>query len=146
MKDKLKYLYEIKALTSMFFVGEVAIYSIINYINGIDYIKISVLLQLALLALIIVFLQYMLYTYDKALKISIYVRTIIHYISLLSVFIVSSNVFNLFDLSNKKNISIFSLGFTIMYILAFTSMATYYKITGEKFNEKLNKYKNKKAK
>jgi len=146
MKEKLKYLYEIKALTAMFFVGEVAIYSIINYINGIDYIKISVLLQLALLALIIVFLQYMLYTYDKALKISIYVRTIIHYISLLSVFIVSSNVFNLFDLSNKKNISIFSLGFTIMYILAFISMATYYKITGEKFNEKLNKYKNKKAK
>lgn len=144
MKDKLKFLYEIKALTSMFFMGEVFIYGFISYINGINYINITTLIQLLLLAFIIVIFQYLFYTYDKALKISVYIRTIVHYISMLSIFVISSNIFELFDISNMKSFNKAAIIFTIMYIIVFTAMAIYYKITGERFNEKLNSYKNKK--
>lgn len=144
MRDKLKFLYELKALTAMFFMGEVFIYGFISYLNGINYINIITLIQLLFLALIIVIFQYLFYTYDKALKISVYIRTIIHYICMVSIFIISSNVFNLFNLSSMKDISKSVVLFTIMYMWVFIAMSIYYKITGERFNEKLKKYKNKK--
>lgn len=144
MRDKLKFLYELKALTGMFFMGEVFIYGFISYLNGLDYINILTLCQLLLLAFIIVIFQYFLFTYDKALRISVYIRIIIHYISMLSIFIMSSNIFKLFNLSNKSDIIRSIFIFTIMYICVFAAMSIYYKITGERFNQKLNKYKNKK--
>ncbi|MBO3443358.1 hypothetical protein JWF52_02330 [Clostridium sp. CCUG 7971] len=72
--------------------------------------------SLLLLAIVIVFLQYILYNYDKVLKIPVFIRTTIHYISLLGIFIASSKIFNWFDLSNMNNILTFSSIFTIIYI------------------------------
>lgn len=144
MREKLKFLYELKALTAMFFMGEVFIYGFISYLNGINYINTLTLCQLLLLAFIIVIFQYFLFTYDKVTKISVYIRTIIHYISMLCIFIISSNIFKLFNLSNREYIIKSIFVFTIMYIWIFTAMGIYYKITGERLNQKLNNYKNKK--
>lgn len=132
---------ELKIVGSMFFTGEVIVYTFIAPFIGQNNLPVSLIWQMFVIAIILTLLQEGIYFSRVLENVKAYIKIIIHYISLLVLGIVSANVFNWFDITNIKNIIILISILTICFVAFSTSVALYYKITGEELNEKLRLYK-----
>ena len=133
--------FEIKKICCLFFSGEVVVYAIIAYFLGLDSISLSLIWQMVLISLILTLLQYGLYTTNCMKKVKNWIKILVHYTLLLVFGILFAKLFNWFDLSDVKLLSIAILIGTTCFLSISGSIYIYTKLTGEKFNEKLKIYK-----
>lgn len=133
--------FEIKKICCLFFSGEVVVYAIIAYFLGLDSISLSFIWQMVLISLVLTLLQYGLYTTNCMKKVKNWIKILVHYTLLLVFGILFAKLFNWFDLSDVKLLSIAILIGTTCFLSISVSIYIYTKLTGEKFNEKLKIYK-----
>ena len=141
MKEFFEVTYKIKSLVALFFMGGSFMYFVVSLVSGNKHMPISFLWQMFILALLLTLMQYVIY-HDKLLpKVSVKVKVVFHYAILLITLISFIYLFNWFNLKNFKYFIIFYSIYTLYFIIMCMYFSFYYKITGERFNKMLNKYK-----
>ena len=132
--------YEVKALIGLFFMMIILTYGVVSLFIENKIMPLELLWESILLAIIVGLIQFILYNEKFLSKISIKIKTISHYLILLgilSIFIKYFNWTELWGISFK----IFFIIYTAYFILLTLNFYVYKKITGERFNDKLLKYK-----
>ena len=132
--------YEVKALIGLFFMMIILTYGVVSFFIENKIMPLELLWESILLAIIVGLIQFILYNEKFLSKISIKIKTISHYLILLgilSIFIKYFNWIELWGISFK----IFFIIYTAYFILVTLNFYVYKKITGERFNDKLLKYK-----
>lgn len=132
--------YEVKALIGLFFTMIILTYGVVSFFIENKIMPLELLWEFILLAIIVGLIQFILYNEKFLSKISIKTKTISHYLILLgilSIFIKYFNWIELWGISFK----IFFIIYTAYFILVTLNFYVYKKITGERFNDKLLKYK-----
>lgn len=137
---------EIKMVTTMFFTSEVIIYTLIAPFLGVNNISLELIWQMVFSAVILTFLQYLIYVTRVLQNIKTWIKVIIHYVLLLILGYGCAKIFNWFDTENIKNIIVSISIFTVSFALFTGSIIMYNKLAGDMFNEKLRIYKNSKVK
>lgn len=146
MKEFFRKNLEIKMVTTMFFTSEVIIYTLIAPFLGVNNISLELIWQMVFIAVILTFLQYLIYVTRVLQNIKTWIKVIIHYILLLILGYGCAKIFNWFDTENIKNIIVSISIFTVSFALFTGSIIMYNKLAGDMFNEKLRIYKNSKVK
>ncbi|MCR1951670.1 DUF3021 family protein [Clostridium sp. DSM 100503] len=132
--------YEIKALIGLFFMMIILTYGVVSFFIGNKIMPLELLWESILLAIIVGLIQFILYNEKFLSKISIKTKTISHYLILLGVLSIFIKYFNWIELWGIS-FKIFFIIYTAYFILVTLNFYVYKKITGERFNDKLLKYK-----
>lgn len=132
--------YEIKALIGLFFMMIILTYGVVSFFIGNKIMPLELLWEFILLAIIVGLIQFILYNEKFLSKISIKTKTISHYLILLGVLSIFIKYFNWIELWGIS-FKIFFIIYTAYFILVTLNFYVYKKITGERFNDKLLKYK-----
>lgn len=140
MKDFYNMGYELKSLTGLFFMMIILTYGVVSLFIGNKIMPLGLLWEFILLALIISIIQFILYSEKFLSKVSIKIKVVAHYLILLSVLNIFINYFNWTELWGISN-SIFFMIYTGYFMLVTINFYAYKKLTGERFNDKLIKYK-----
>lgn len=146
MKEFFRKNLEFKMVATMFFTSEVIIYTLIAPFIGENNISLELIWQMVFIAVILTFLQYLLYVTRVLQNIKTWIKVIIHYVLLLILGYGCAEIFNWFDTENIKNIIVSILIFTVSFVLFTGSIIMYNKLAGDQFNEKLRIYKNSRRK
>ena len=141
MEKIMKNILELKLAWGLFFAAEIIVYSIVILILGKDYIEITRVFQLAIIAFILVIVQGLLYTNNYFSNLNNKLKLFVNYLLLLFLGIVFELIFDWFTFRNMNEIFIIISWFTLLYIGCMTSIGIYNKLSGEKLNEKLKIYK-----
>lgn len=137
---------EFKIVGTMFFAAEVIIYALIAPFIGKNSLSTSLIWQMFIIAIILTFTQYSIYSSRTLEKISTWIKMLIHYITLLILGFICTIIFSWFDIKNIKNMIIAVLILTACFIIFSISIYLYYRFTGEEFNKRLKLYKSNKIK
>jgi hypothetical protein len=140
MKDFYNMGYELKSLTGLFFMMIILTYGVVSFFIGNKIMPLGLLWEFILLALIISIIQFILYSEKFLSKVSIKIKVVAHYLILLSILNIFINYFNWTELWGISN-SIFFMIYTGYFMLVTINFYAYKKLTGERFNDKLIKYK-----
>ena len=140
MKDFYNMGYELKSLTGLFFMMIILTYGVVSLFIGNKIMPLGLLWEFILLALIISIIQFILYSEKFLSKVSIKVKVVAHYLILLGILNIFINYFNWTELWEISN-SIFFMIYTGYFMLVTINFYAYKKLTGERFNDKLIKYK-----
>ena len=140
MKDFYNMGYELKSLTGLFFMMIILTYGVVSLFIGNKIMPLGLLWEFISLALIISIIQFILYSEKFLSKVSIKIKVVAHYLILLSVLNIFINYFNWTELWGISN-SIFFMIYTGYFMLVTINFYVYKKLTGERFNDKLIKYK-----
>lgn len=140
MKNLYNITYEIKALMALFFMSIIMTYGAISIIVGNKVMPLELLWEFILLSIITGGIQFIIYDERFLSKIQNKIKVLAHYIILLVILI---GVIKYFDWIELWGISfkLFIVIYTVYFIAAFLNFYFYKKLTGEKFNDKLMKYK-----
>ncbi len=140
MKDFYNMGYELKSLTGLFFMMIILTYGVVSLFIGNKIMPLGLLWEFILLALIISIIQFILYSEKFLSKVSIKIKVVAHYLILLGILNIFINYFNWTELWEISN-SIFFMIYTGYFMLVTINFYAYKKLTGERFNDKLIKYK-----
>ncbi|GAA0761151.1 DUF3021 domain-containing protein [Clostridium sartagoforme] len=140
MKDFYNMGYELKSLTGLFFMMIILTYGVVSLFIGNKIMPLGLLWEFISLALIISIIQFILYSEKFLSKVSIKIKVVAHYLILLSILNIFINYFNWTELWGISN-SIFFMIYTGYFMLVTINFYAYKKLTGERFNDKLIKYK-----
>ena len=140
MKDFYNRGYELKSLTGLFFMMIILTYGVVSLFIGNKIMPLGLLWEFILLALIISIIQFILYSEKFLSKVSIKIKVVAHYLILLGILNIFINYFNWTELWGISN-SIFFMIYTGYFMLVTINFYAYKKLTGERFNDKLIKYK-----
>ncbi|GAA0824086.1 MULTISPECIES: DUF3021 family protein [Clostridium] len=132
--------YEVKALIGLFFMMIILTYGVVSFFIENKIMPLELLWEFILLAIIVGLIQFILYNEKFLSKISIKTKTISHYLILLGVLSIFIKYFNWIELWGIS-FKIFFIIYTAYFILVTLNFYVYKKITGERFNDKLLKYK-----
>ncbi|EEH98993.1 DUF3021 family protein [Clostridium tertium] len=132
--------YEVKALIGLFFTMIILTYGVVSFFIENKIMPLELLWEFILLAIIVGLIQFILYNEKFLSKISIKTKTISHYLILLGVLSIFIKYFNWIELWGIS-FKIFFIIYTAYFILVTLNFYVYKKITGERFNDKLLKYK-----
>lgn len=140
MKDFYNMGYELKSLTGLFFMMIILTYGVVSLFIGNKIMPLGLLWEFISLALIISIIQFILYSEKFLSKVSIKIKVVAHYLILLGILNIFINYFNWTELWEISN-SIFFMIYTGYFMLVTINFYAYKKLTGERFNDKLIKYK-----
>ncbi|MDB1947477.1 DUF3021 family protein [Clostridium tertium] len=140
MKNFYNIEYEVKALIGLFFMMIILTYGVVSFFIENKIMPLELLWEFILLAIIVGLIQFILYNEKFLSKISIKTKTISHYLILLGVLSIFIKYFNWIELWGIS-FKIFFIIYTAYFILVTLNFYVYKKITGERFNDKLLKYK-----
>ena len=140
MKNFYNFGYELKSLTGLFFMMIILTYGAVSLFLGNEIMHLELLWEFILLALIISVIQFVLYSEKFLTKVSIKIKVVAHYLILLGILNIFINYFNWTELWGISN-RIFFMIYTGYFMLVTLNFYGYKKITGERFNDKLIKYK-----
>ncbi|EOR27713.1 hypothetical protein A500_03296 [Clostridium sartagoforme AAU1] len=140
MKDFYNMGYELKSLTGLFFMMIILTYGVVSLFIGNKIMPLGLLWEFISLALIISIIQFILYSEKFLSKVSIKIKVVAHYLILLGILNIFINYFNWTELWGISN-SIFFMIYTGYFMLVTINFYAYKKLTGERFNDKLIKYK-----
>lgn len=115
-------------------------YGVVSFFIENKIMPLELLWEFILLAIIVGLIQFILYNEKFLSKISIKTKTISHYLILLGVLSIFIKYFNWIELWGIS-FKIFFIIYTAYFILVTLNFYVYKKITGERFNDKLLKYK-----
>jgi hypothetical protein len=132
--------YEVKALIGLFFMMIILTYGVVSFFIENKIMPLELLWEFILLAIIVGLIQFIVYNEKFLSKISIKTKTISHYLILLGVLSIFIKYFNWIELWGIS-FKIFFIIYTAYFILVTLNFYVYKKITGERFNDKLLKYK-----
>ncbi|WP_291649693.1 DUF3021 family protein [Clostridium sp.] len=132
--------YEVKALIGLFFMMIILTYAVVSFFIGNKIMPLELLWEFILLAIIVGVIQFILYNEKFLSKISIKIKTAAHYLILLGVLNIFIKYFNWIELWGIS-FKVFFIIYTVYFILITLNFYFYKKITGERFNDKLIKYK-----
>lgn len=142
MKNFYNISYEIKALMAIYFVSIIFTYGVVSLISGNKVMPMELLWEFLLLAVIIAGIQSVLYNEGFLSNISIEVKIAVHFIVQLIILILFIKCFNWIELWGISFIVFLSI-YTVYFIGITANFYFYKKITGERFNDKLSRYKEK---
>ncbi|MDU5105403.1 DUF3021 family protein [Clostridium sp.] len=132
--------YELKSLTGLFFMMIILTYGVVSLFLGNEIMRLELLWEFILLALIISVIQFILYSEKFLPKVSIKIKVVVHYLMILGILSIFINYFNWTELWGISN-RVFFIIYTGYFILVTLNFYGYKKITGERFNDKLMRYK-----
>ena len=140
MKSFFKIAAQFKLLWGIFFTGELIVYMFFAFLKGQTSMPFSLILQLLGIAAIVAAFQLLVDSdaqfYNKLPKA---VRLIAHYLIMSILLALLSFAFGW--LAGVQNILSFAGIYTVVFIIFTLVFKLYYKVTGEKFNQKLYNYK-----
>ncbi len=140
MKNLYNIGHDLKALTGLFFMMIILTYGLVSLFLGNKLMPLELLWEFILLALLISSSQFILYNEKVLSKVSIKIKVVGQYLILLgilNIFIYYFDWSELWGISNR----IFFIIYTVYFILVIINFYAYKKITGERFNDKLMRYK-----
>lgn len=132
--------YEIKALMGLFFMTIILTYGVVSLFIGSKIMPLELLWEFILLAIVAAGVQFILYDEKFLPKLSIKIKVLVHYLVLLGVLKIFIKYFNWIELWGIS-FKIFFIIYTAYFIILTLNFYFYKKITGERFNDKLVKYK-----
>lgn len=132
--------YEVKVIIGLFFMTIILTYGVVSLFIGNKIMPLELLWEFILLAIIFGVIQFILYDEKFLSKISIKIKTVSHYLLLLVVISIFIKYFNWIELW-RIPFKVFLIIYTVYFILVTLNFYVYRKITGERFNDKLIKYK-----
>lgn len=132
--------YELKSLTGLFFMMIILTYGVVSLFLGNEIMRLELLWEFILLALIISGIQFILYSEKFLTKVSIKIKVVVHYLMILGILSIFINYFNWTELWGISN-RVFFIIYTGYFIIVTLKFYGYKKITGERFNDKLMRYK-----
>ncbi|MDU7242372.1 DUF3021 family protein [Clostridium sp.] len=132
--------YEVKVIIGLFFMTIILTYGVVSLFIGNKIMPLELLWEFILLAIIFGVIQFILYDEKFLAKISIKIKTVSHYLLLLGVISIFIKYFNWIELWGIP-FKVFLIIYTVYFILVTLNFYVYRKITGERFNDKLIKYK-----
>ncbi|ASW43443.1 DUF3021 family protein [Clostridium isatidis] len=142
MKNFFNIGYEIKGLMAIYFVSIIFTYGVVSLISGNNIMPLELLWEFLLLAIIIGTIQILLYNEKVLTNISVKVKIAAHFIIQLIILIFFIKYFNWVEFWGIP-FSIFIIIYTVYFIGITLNFYYYKKITGERFNDKLLRYKEK---
>ena len=140
MKNFYNIAYEVKALMALVFMSIIMTYGVISILIGNKIMPLELLWEFILLSVIIGGIQVIMYDERFLGKIQNKIKVLAHYIILSIIIIGFIKGFNWIELWGISFNS-FIIIYTVYFIAIFLNFYFYKKLTGEKFNDKLMKYK-----
>jgi Protein of unknown function (DUF3021) len=142
MKTFYNIAYEMKALMALFFMSIILTYGMVCIAMGNNTMPLELIWEFVLLSVLISAIQFLLYDDNFLNDIPTRIKVPVHYIIILLILIIFINYFNWIELWGIS-FSIFIMIYTFYFIAVTLNFYFYKKITGERFNDKLIKYKEK---
>lgn len=145
MYKKIRFIKKFVSILCIIFLPTILTFTCINYFKSNDsIITINNIIQCLGLSFTFTILQ-LLYFPDRDLsKISLSIRTLLHYFSLLIIILIWGFVFKWGNLYDFNYLLLYVLIFSLIYIILWFTLVVSLKLDNNLLNEKLNEYKKRK--
>ena len=137
-------LVQFKFVWGLFFAASIIIYTIVNMFLGHSTMEFIVIWQFIVITVVLVAIQYIIFGEFMLNSLSMKYKIIIHFLLCYITLIVSAIALKWIDGSKISNLAVFTAGYIFLYSSFNLSLFVYYKTTGERLNNKLAVYKQKK--
>jgi len=143
MKKLMELIVQIKLVWGLFFAGIIMVYTIINTILGNTSMEFIVVWQIVLLSVILVTIHFLIFGEVILVKISQKQKILLHFTLCYFILIIFMNGFDWLVIKSISSIGLYTLAYSLFYLITMNSFYMYYKATGEELNSKLAIYKEK---
>lgn len=144
MEKQFKMIVQFKFAWGLIFTATTLLYSIVSLILGETTIEISLIWKFVAMTLLLTLIHFLVYGEYIFKSLSSQKKVIIHFILCYIVLLVFSYLFNWIQVINIQSFGIFTISYSLLYLSISSSLFFYYKITGEKLNNRLKEFKERK--
>jgi hypothetical protein len=144
MEKQFKIIVQFKFAWGLIFTATTLLYSIVSLISGEKTIEISLLWKFVAMTLLLTLIHFLVYGEYIFRSLSSQKKVIIHFTLCYMVLFVFSYLFNWIQAMNIQSIGIFTISYSLLYLSISASLFFYYKLTGERLNNRLKEYKERK--
>jgi hypothetical protein len=130
-------------MAGLFFSAGIIIYVVFGYMLGARAISFEMIVQIFFLSIFVTCLQYLFWSEDSKVKISVVSKLVVQYILLGAVLFGMSQVFNWFEVGTKMFYNMLIL-FHVIYLGGIFGFSIYFKVLGMRFNQKMIHYQEEK--
>lgn len=144
MEKQFKMIVQFKFAWGLIFTATTLLYSIVSLILGERSIEISLIWKFVAMTVLLTLIHFLVYGEYIFKSQSPLKKIIVHFILCYMVLFVFSYIFNWIQDMNIQSIGIFTISYSLLYLSISASLFFYYKLTGERLNNRLKEYKERK--
>lgn len=144
MEKQFKMIVQFKFAWGLIFTATTLLYSIVSLILGETTIEISLIWKFVAMTVLLTLIHFLVYGEYIFKSQSSLKKVIVHFILCYIVLFVFSHIFNWIQVMNIQSIGIFTISYSLLYLSISASLFFYYKLTGERLNNRLKEYKERK--
>lgn len=145
MKKYMELIVQFKFVWGLIFTAAILLYSIVNMFLGRNSMEFIVIWQFVLITMILVFIHFLIFGEFIFRTLSSRYKLLLHFLLCYITLLVSAAyVLKWIDLSKIYTLAIFTISYLFIYLAMSFSLYVYYRATGEKLNNRLAIYKEKK--
>ena len=144
MEKQFKMIVQFKFAWGLIFTATTLLYSIVSLILGKTTIEISLIWKFVAMTVLLTLIHFLIYGEYIFKSLSSQKKVIIHFTLCYMVLFVFSYLFNWIQVMNIQSIGIFTISYSLLYLSISSSLFFYYKLTGERLNNRLKEYKERK--
>lgn len=145
MKKYFEIIVQFKFVWGLFFTASILLYSVVSIAFGKNSMEFLLIWQFVAITMILTLIHCLIFGEFILKSLSQRNKLAVHFILCFITMLVSSNILGWIDITNFYSLAIFTLGYTLLYVSMSFSFFMYYKITGEKLNNRLAAYKQRKS-
>ncbi|WP_315115680.1 DUF3021 family protein [Clostridium intestinale] len=145
MEKGFKMIVQFKFAWGLIFTATTLLYSIVSLILGERTIEISLIWKFVAMTLLLTLIHFLVYGEYILKSQSPLNKVIVHFTLCYMVLFVFSYLFDWIQAMNIQSIGIFTISYSLLYLSISSSLFFYYKITGERLNNRLKEYKKRKG-
>jgi hypothetical protein len=139
-KKAMEFTVMFKTMLGLFFSAGIIIYVVFGFMMGVREISFEMVGQIFFLSIFVTVLQYLLWTEDNKVKLSLVSKLLLQYVLLALVLLGMSQWFEWFDLESKMFYQMLIL-YHVIYGGAIFGFSIYFKVLGMRFNQKMLHYR-----
>jgi hypothetical protein len=144
VKKYMELIVQFKFVWGLFFTASILLYSIVSMFIGKTSMDFILIWQFVAITMLLTFIHYLIFGEFINISLSPKFKVLVHFVLCYITMLVSVNILSWIDISSLYSVGIFTVGYVTLYLSLTLSFFIYYKITGEKLNNKLAIYKQKK--
>jgi hypothetical protein len=144
MKKCFELIVQFKFVWGLFFTASILLYSVAAIALGKSSMDFLLIWQFVAITMILTFIHYLIFGEFILKSLSQKYKLLAHFILCYITMLISSNILKWIDITNIYSITVFTGAYTLLYLSMSFSFIMYYKITGEKLNNRLADYKQRK--
>lgn len=141
MKKFVEFTVQFKFVWGLFFTAAMLLYTMISMVFGVKSMEFTVVWQFVFITLILTFFHYLIFGELILSSAKTKYKVMIHFILCYVTLFIWGIFLNCVNISKVISVTIFTIGYIILYSLCMLSFYIYYKSTGEELNNKLTAYK-----